>query len=86
MDGRLDIDEILDEMPFSGRQEQSERLADFFVANCSGNQEHVREKTGISQPTIRRIKDSFQDLDAREKAVLIDHVSNVLYSRALSDN
>lgn len=80
------LNKILDKLPFSGKPDQLERLTDFFVANSEGNQKYVYDQTGISQPTIRRIKSGFKKLSKQEKAVLIDHISSALHGRALSDS
>ena len=77
------LDEILDEFPFNRKKDQLDKLADFVMYNLEGNQEYVKNKTGISQPTIRKMKKSFKKLDHREKAVLMGHITDVMYARAL---
>ena len=79
----FNLEEILNEFPFNRKSDQLDKLADFVIYNLEGNQEYVREKAEISQPTIRNMKKSFKELDHREKAILMGHITDVMYARAL---
>lgn len=85
MDGKSRLNQILERFPYSGKQDQLQILANFFIANSEGNQKHVKQKTGISQPTVRKIKKIFSNLNEDEKAVLIGHISDSVYSSVLED-
>jgi len=72
-----DIDEILEKFPFSHRRDQQKKLAQIML-QWPGKVKHVREETGISWPTLKEIRDTYQDLPLEEKKRLNHRLYKVM--------
>jgi predicted transcriptional regulator len=66
------LENIIQDFPFRRQKSQKEKLARFLISEIGLSKLDTQKETGISQPTIRQIQESYNQLDEESKLILIE--------------
>lgn len=69
------MDSIIEDFPFNRQSDQKDKLARYFMCSAGMNKMDIQEKTGISQPTIRKIQKQYMNLSERQRAYLVKNMA-----------
>ena len=75
-----ELDQILQMFPYSGYDDQEQRLAAMLL-NWAENQSTALEEANVTRNTAQKIRAAWNDLSNQEQARLLDFLSRIATNR-----